>query len=92
MSFPVLAPAFAHLHTIDVVLQAVVAARGDVDDLAVRAARARDAVQWQAPSARAFAAQAEGLERMLRTVQSTLELTADDLRRARYRLAAAAVP
>ena len=91
MTYPVLSPAFAHLHTIDAVLQTMAAVRDDVDDLAAAARHARDAVQWQAPSARAFATRADGLERMLRTVRSTLDQAADDLRHARYRIVASPV-
>ena len=93
-SSPALAPAVVSgLATVEEALWIVRAVRDRVDALSVQTGRVADAVQWEAPSARAFRARADDLERAVRSAQASADAAVDGLRRTRARLlAGTAVP
>jgi hypothetical protein len=93
-SSPALArAAVSGLAAVEEVLWIARAVRNRVDALAVRTGRVADAVQWEAPSARAFRARADELERAVRSAQARADDAVDGLRRTQARLlAGTAIP
>lgn len=85
-------PLLLDLDAVDDALRAVAAARERVDGLRARSRSVQDAVQWQAPSARAFRVRAEMLTEMLAAAASDLDLVGDGLRRTRAHLVTAGTP
>lgn len=79
-------PLLLDLDAVDDALRAVAEAREQLERLRSRARGLQDAVRWQAPSARAFRAGAEGVADLLSSGVAELELAADGLRRTRLRL------
>lgn len=87
MDAALLAPVVADRHVLEETLWMLRAARNRLDALVVRAARAADAVRWEAPSARAFDEAAEAVRRMLATADDAAAEGVADLQRALARTA-----
>jgi hypothetical protein len=80
----------ASIDAVDDALRTLTPACDRLDALRGRAGRVRDAVQWHAPSARAFRARADGLADLVAMAAADAQQAVDALRRTRAALLVAA--